>query len=418
MEGSVVIATQAEDGTTARLVAALEDRIELLSDRALHAMQDEIPAYAAQRDPSFYASVRDHTLQHFRAALESFSSQHSVTPEDLPFIPHHTARRVRYVSLADFLHAFRVGQLVLWEGVLELAVDDSYRKAALNLVTHIVHYVNVASTQAAEAYIEARRLSSAEEERVRADLLEELLAGQLPTPGRRLNAARAAGLETDRPCLAIAVSARGCSEAPQAAVSAIVRALARPIRPLTVVRGEEVVIVASADEEPSPMTDRLKQVSDRLARHGVLVMIGVSTIQEGLGGVCNAYREACAAKERAASNGGVIALATMSAFEYLTDSNDPTAHRLVRGGIRDFVEKDAQQGGTLVETLQAYVAANLNATLAAQQLYVHVNTARYRLARIEAETGCNLRRVYDVVELLVAVRLFCSQRRAGSSNTC
>jgi sugar diacid utilization regulator len=406
-----VTTTEAEGVATSRLVTALEHRIEELSDRAVHAMQAEIPSYAASRENSaFYQSVRNHTLEHFSTALDSFGQQRSVCPEDLPFISRHTAQRVRYVSLADFLHAFRIGQLVLWEAVLELAVDDECRQAALSLVTHIVNYVNVASTQATEAYIEAKRLSSAEEERVRRDLLEELLAGRLPAPGRRLNAARAAGLEPTHPCLVIAACSSGGPEAPRAAVSAIVRAAWQPLRPLAVVRQEEVVVVAPANENPAALTHRLEQASARLAEHGVWVTVGVSTIQDGLCGVSDGYREACSARERAGPTRSVVSLPTMSAFEYLADSDDLTARRLVPVAIREFVEKDARQGGTLIATLHAFVAADLNATLAAGQLHVHVNTARYRLARIEEETGCNLRRVEDVVELMVAVRLFGTNR--------
>jgi DNA-binding PucR family transcriptional regulator len=58
----------------------------------------------------------------------------------------------------------------------------------------------------------------------------------------------------------------------------------------------------------------------------------------------------------------------------------------------------------LIETLTAYLTADLNTTLAAERLHVHVNTARYRLAKIEEETGTHLRHVVGVLELLVAVR--------------
>lgn len=61
--------------------------------------------------------------------------------------------------------------------------------------------------------------------------------------------------------------------------------------------------------------------------------------------------------------------------------------------------------GTLTSTLQAYAAANLNAKVAAQRLYIHVNTAHHRLARIEERTGRDLRNLADVQELLIAVRL-------------
>jgi sugar diacid utilization regulator len=77
--------------------------------------------------------------------------------------------------------------------------------------------------------------------------------------------------------------------------------------------------------------------------------------------------------------------------------------------------------------LLAYAAADLNAKAAAEQLLIHVNTAHYRLGRIAEKTGCDLRRLADVIDLLIAVRLaegaplgtavIGSQPRAGKFKT-
>jgi DNA-binding PucR family transcriptional regulator len=95
----------------------------------------------------------------------------------------------------------------------------------------------------------------------------------------------------------------------------------------------------------------------------------------------------------------------MTMFEYLTSQGNSTARRMVPPAVERFVAEDRATGGVLLQTLQAYAAADLNAKQAAQELHVHVNTAHYRLARIAERTGCDLRRVTDVVELLIAARL-------------
>jgi sugar diacid utilization regulator len=100
-----------------------------------------------------------------------------------------------------------------------------------------------------------------------------------------------------------------------------------------------------------------------------------------------------------------MALANLSAFDYLTPRADPTARRLLSPAVRQFVEEDAAAGGALTTTLLEYAAANLNAKVAAQRLYVHVNTAHHRLAGIEEKTGCDLRSLADVQELLIAIKL-------------
>jgi DNA-binding PucR family transcriptional regulator len=69
------------------------------------------------------------------------------------------------------------------------------------------------------------------------------------------------------------------------------------------------------------------------------------------------------------------------------------------------VEEDAAGGGALTGTLLVYAAANLNAKVTAERLYIHVNTAHHRLSRIEEKTGCDLRDLADVQELLIAIKL-------------
>ena len=52
-----------------------------------------------------------------------------------------------------------------------------------------------------------------------------------------------------------------------------------------------------------------------------------------------------------------------------------------------------------------FAESDLNAKIAAERLHLHVNTAYYRLEKIAERTGYDLRRLADVVELLIAVRL-------------
>jgi sugar diacid utilization regulator len=54
----------------------------------------------------------------------------------------------------------------------------------------------------------------------------------------------------------------------------------------------------------------------------------------------------------------------------------------------------------------------MNARVAAERLFIHVNTAYQRLDRIAERTGLDMRRFADVQELLAAVRLLAAARRA------
>ena len=193
----------------------------------------------------------------------------------------------------------------------------------------------------------------------------------------------------------------------RSAASALARALGGALRPLTVVRQEEIVIVRSLrnGQEALRCTEPVGGAQRELASAGLVLAVGISTAFETTAGLPEAYREAYTAIESLDPGGGVLALPALNAFEYLTLRCDATALRLLAPAVRRFVEEDAAGGGALTNTLLAYAAANLNAKVAAERLYIHVNTAHHRLARIEEKTGRDLRDLADVQELLIAINL-------------
>jgi sugar diacid utilization regulator len=176
--------------------------------------------------------------------------------------------------------------------------------------------------------------------------------------------------------------------------------------PLTVVRHDEIVVVTPVPPDGArALAGRLAETQKRLARSKLPLAIGMSTVYAGLSSVGDAYREAVSVRDQLPAAGGVVALPAMTMFEYLTLRGDGTARRMVPPAVEQFVREDIESGGALLATLQTYAAADLNAKLAAERLHIHVNTAHYRLGRIAERTGSDLRRVSDVIELLIAARL-------------
>jgi PucR C-terminal helix-turn-helix domain/GGDEF-like domain len=405
---AAVSATQASPGVL-RLVTGFRERIETILDDSIEGMREEIPSYRSA-DPAMLESVREHVRLHFEALMSSLSEGRSITREDLLFVrPAATYRARSGVPLSDFMQAFRIGQREIWRGLAAGVTDEETREAALSVVEEVIQYVNLASTHAAEVYAEVEGLLQAQGERVRRDLLNELLEGRLPEPGPRLDATREAGLERDARCFVVAAVSRGepaDEHALRSAASAIARACGGAVPPLTVVRGDEIVVVAPLDGgEPEAVAEAIRASQARLAEGGIPLAIGVSTVHPGLQRVPAAYREARAARERLDAGEGVVALLTMSAFQYLTMIGDETASGLISEPVREFVKQDLAEGGELSKTLLAYVEADLNAKAASEQLHVHVNTAHYRLGKIAERTGCDLRRVSDVLELVIAINL-------------
>jgi DNA-binding PucR family transcriptional regulator len=149
----------------------------------------------------------------------------------------------------------------------------------------------------------------------------------------------------------------------------------------------------------------IQRACDSLRARGLSLSVGISTTHAGLQEMPEAYAEAMIARDSLGERYGVLALPLLSAFDYLVLSEGPTAQRLIRPEVARFVTEDAAAGGALIATLAEYAASDLNAKTAAARLHLHVNTAYYRLERIAERTGCDLRSITDVVELLIAIRL-------------
>lgn len=405
------------DSAIAALRDALEQRLDALSDKATERIFAEIPAYQSAGAP-LRSDVRAHVLLHLRATVDSLGVDREVTREDLLFVRPHAARRAKRVSIADFVRAFYVGERVLWDAALSLAVDDGSRAAALAFASHLPRYFEVATTHAAEVYLEAQEQLAATGERIRRDLLEDLLAGREVEPGPRLDAARAAGLRPDSACLVITAMpcvSRVDEQLLRGAAASLARADGSRTPPLAVARQDEIVVVLAAGKTPAErLRAKLEEVQQRLARAGLPLTVGVSTVVGDLAHIPDAYREASVVRVTRGSSPGVVSLATMSAFEYLTLRPDPTARRLIAPEVHEFVTQDAGEVEPLIATLRQYVASDLNARRAAEKLHIHVNTAHYRLAKIAERTGCDLRRMDDLIEILIAARLADADARAVS----
>ena len=71
------------------------------------------------------------------------------------------------------------------------------------------------------------------------------------------------------------------------------------------------------------------------------------------------------------------------------------------GPLRDY---DAQHRAELLPTLASFLACDGSWAACASRMYVHVNTVRYRISRIEALTGRDLSALADRVDFFLALR--------------
>jgi PucR C-terminal helix-turn-helix domain/GGDEF-like domain len=403
---------KARDRIGADVIAdALEARRGELISAGVEEIKDRMDTYRLA-DTALIEDVTKHIGAHHDLLCAVLRRGRPAAVRDFAFVGRHAALRARRgISLSDFLEAFRSYHNVVWDAVLDASrAGPEAADQALAAARTVIRHIDLATTEASAAYLEARQLLVADGDRARRDLLEDLLAGRPPATAAGLVAARAAGLEGDARCVLIAAVPTVAPEDEgrlRPAATALAGAVDRGRAPLAVARHGEIVLVKALTAKERPLLRApLEKACQRVASRGMELAVGVSTAQDGVATLGNAYREASLALGRLGPRGGVLSLPDMSAFEYLMLRGDDVARRLIAPEIERFVAEDHEQGGPLTRTLLAYAEADLNAKAAAEALLIHVNTAHYRLARIGAKTGRDLRRLPDVIDLVIAIRLY------------
>ncbi len=385
-----------------RLLAPLLNDIDALAAKGLATMRAELPAYAAQRE-EFFDDVLDQIRRNYTVLIRALIDGRAPTPDELAFQRGASLRRAKAgFALEDYLSAYRVGQQVLWDSIVEFAeaAGVNYR-LVLSLASQLMRHMDVATTHAGQTYVEFRQGGLAAVAKERRDLLEHLLTGTLPKSGPLAAAAARYDLAPEtRALVAVALPLTSWSDqdASELVGATFSRSGLHEPAALVVVRQAEVVMILSlrADRDADGVCALLRQVHELVDREGTPLAIGVSTTADGVAELPRAYREAVSAVRFVDRAGGVAALAQLTPFEYLALNADETARRLIEPRLISFLEEDRRRGGALVDTIRAYSKADLNLKSASARLHVHTNTARYRLRRVEELTGLNPRCFEDL----------------------
>jgi len=116
------------------------------------------------------------------------------------------------------------------------------------------------------------------------------------------------------------------------------------------------------------------------------------------------FRLATRALESAAAAGltglvGIDQLGLVPAVIADRDVGEEVTRRIIQP-----VLAQGKPGITLIDTVARYLGNDLRLELTAAQMFLHVNTVRYRLRRFEELTGTSLRHVDDLVQVWWALR--------------
>jgi hypothetical protein len=192
--------------------------------------------------------------------------------------------------------------------------------------------------------------------------------------------------------------------------------------------GEIVVLVQLADGEADgqaathAFADRLREGQQvfEADRSRIRLSVGVSTPAVGVAALAGALHEAASARRLAAlraSTGSGANGASGAAISVVT-SDEVASHELLLASVAGSVLRsfrgrllgpllayDEQHRAELLPTLREFLNCSGSWNACAAKMYVHVNTVRYRIRRIEELTGRDLSSLDDRVDFFLALRI-------------
>jgi hypothetical protein len=285
-------------------------------------------------------------------------------------------------------------------GVLVAASRDPWSEAGAELL-------RACAQQVALTIEKIDLIGRLTEENLARDLFDALAAGQLDVAADK---AIAAGLDLERPHVVFEARTRGESEGEpwleraKGVERAIKISLPGTFCDLTPTALRALTPVGSEGVEPA--REVMPGLSAAAAQRDLAV--GVSEAHRGLPGIGHGLREAGDATTIATllgDQGNVVLYRDTGAYRYLIDLLDSGGpHDHLRVAVDRIVSYDRERGSRLLLTLDEYLSQGRSVAAAARALFIHTNTLRQRLERIETLTELSLEGE-DLLALQLAVKL-------------
>lgn len=366
-----------------RLVDSLLDRAELMSERAAACFQEMSPSYARQPLSALTPAV----LANTRSLLLSIRDPERDGAPDVAMYREAGEERARMgITSDEMLHAWRIGLKVMRDHAYALARELGIGEdVVLTFVEELLRFGDVGMLESASAHRETELEMARREQHHRANLVRGILFGTLAPAAIRVQAATY-GLEPEGPYCAVR---------------------ARPTEDLGVRSLEYQLGVADA---AGPRRGLAALLDGDLAGFILAPVPSRVSVPVGVGPPAplaeleNSFRLATRALESAtaAELTGPVGIDQLGLLPAVIADRDVGAE--IVGRIIEPVLAQGKPGVTLIDTVARYLENDLRLELTAAQMFLHVNTVRYRLRRFEELTGTSLRHVDDLVQVWWALR--------------
>jgi PucR family transcriptional regulator, purine catabolism regulatory protein len=239
------------------------------------------------------------------------------------------------------------------------------------------------------------------ERRLQGDFFDELARGE-PTPADAARGLARFGFERDATVFVVSIEPMDASVTPGALALAATDHCSRREGGFVISLGAEGISMLLPDAAAAELPELVKGIGQRLD----------AELRAGAGGPVDAtsvgrsLREARYALQVCRLEGWQYAgFEQLGTYRLLLSMTEPDALRAFADALLGPLDAyDAEQGGELLASLQAFLQHNARWETAAAQLFVHRHTLRYRMRKVEELTGRDLTNSFDRMEFWLALR--------------
>jgi hypothetical protein len=381
-------------GTEALVTPAPPEQRELLEMMLIRLPEfaDRLARLLSETDEFYHQieevapdELRQVCRANLRRALTAFAGGHEL-PLDAA-VKTGVAQARQGIPLTAVLRAFRIGGMFVYEALLGLAGPgfiSSTQSAAMS--SAVWRAIDLYSQALTTAYDEVAAEPPAE----RRELLENLLQGRLSDPVDLEEAATELGLPSSGMFVAVV------TEAVEPDWPNTVELLLRARRWSSLWRhtGEAGLVVIDRVEDAR----RVREVLASLP-----LAVGMSRPFNGFLEIPDALHRARVARLSLPAGKAGVSVFGDSPVATLVAGVAAMTREMVRATLSGVLVLPPAERKVLLDTLAAWFAGHGSAREAADRLFVHPNTVRYRLRRVQELTKRDLTDPADVGELYVAL---------------
>ncbi|MFJ3304228.1 PucR family transcriptional regulator [Streptomyces sp. NPDC086549] len=309
----------------------------------------------------------------------------------------------RGLPLAGLLHGFRLGGLEIWDWAIARAANGEQASALLHRSSHFWGVLDRFTTAATDAYRQVV------DERERQELVTRrvtLLSVFEGTSGIRkggtASVPRVLGVPEKATYYVVVGEAEEDGRDPLPGIASRL-ACAHVASVWTTELGERLGLIAPVGEADGAAALRIVETA-------AISRVGVSRRFTSLTAATMAVRQARIALECVSPAVAGVHHYGTAPLDALIASHAESAAELCENVLGPLASKEADG---LLETLEAWFAADGSTAEAARLLHCHRNTVLYRISRITELTGRAPTRPVDAAELYAALRAMRHARRTG-----